>query len=236
MCLLRQWCLLFPQLISPPQEDVPDIPGVYPACDVTRPMTKAGFEGVHSDNEEGGSSRSISMPEIPLSVPREELIKEQASDPTLKELFDRVMSKEDLKSVAQGYFLNDSMLVRRWVPHSGGLLGEPAYQVVVPVTFRDLVLKTSHDNIAGHLGVKKTYNQIMRHFYWPRLKRDVSAFIMKCHTCQLTSKPNQTLKPVPLSSIPAVSQPFEYLIIDCGTSASVQVWLSIFNYCHVPDY
>lgn len=87
--------------------------------------------------------------------------------------------------------------------------------MVVPVKFRELVLKTSHGNIAGHFGVKKTYDHILRHFYWPRLKRDVSAFIRTCHTCQLTGKPNQTLKPAPLTPILAVSQPFEYLIIDC---------------------
>uniref|UniRef100_A0A8L0DMS3 ribonuclease H n=1 Tax=Oncorhynchus mykiss TaxID=8022 RepID=A0A8L0DMS3_ONCMY len=33
--------------------------------------------------------------------------------------------------------------------------------------------------------------------------------------CQLTGKPNQAIKPVPLFPIPVLSQPFEYLIIDC---------------------
>lgn len=41
------------------------------------------------------------------------------------------------------------------------------------------------------------------------------AYIKSCHTCQLTSKPNQSLKPAPLCPILAISQPFEHLIIDC---------------------
>lgn len=43
----------------------------------------------------------------------------------------------------------------------------------------------------------------------------MSAYIKSCHTCQLTSKPNQVLKPVPRCPIPAISQSFEHLLIDC---------------------
>ncbi len=39
--------------------------------------------------------------------------------------------------------------------------------------------------------------------------------IKTCHNCQLTGKPNQKIKPAPLFPIPAVSPPFEHLIIDC---------------------
>jgi len=52
---------------------------------------------------------------------------------------------------------------------------------------------------AGHQGVRKTYARALRHCFWPRLKRDVSAYIITCHTCQLTGKPSQTIKPAPLS-------------------------------------
>lgn len=38
-------------------------------------------------------------------------------------------------------------------------------------------------------------------------------FFFMCHKCQLTDKHNQTLKPVLLC--PAISQPFEYLMVDC---------------------
>lgn len=55
----------------------------------------------------------------------------------------------------------------------------------------------------------------MRHFFWPRIKKDVAAYIKKSHTCQLTGKPNQSITPAPLSPIPAIGQPFEHLIIDC---------------------
>ena len=90
------------------------------------------------------------------------------------------------------------------------------FQIVVPTKLRDGVLSTAHDMVAGHLGVKKTYDKIFRYFYWPCLKNDISAYIKTCHTCQLTGKPNQSIKPAPLHPIQPVGQPFETdCQIDC---------------------
>lgn len=72
-----------------------------------------------------------------------------------------------------GYYLDGEVLVRKWVPHCKDFVGDPIVQVVVPKKLRDLVLKTAHDS-SGHLGVKKTYQLILRKFFWPKLKRDVS--------------------------------------------------------------
>ncbi len=56
----------------------------------------------------------------------------------------------------------------------------------------------------------------LKHFFWPRLKKDVSGYIKTCHVCQLTGKePNQGIRPAPLQPIPAVSEPFTHLIVDC---------------------
>lgn len=114
-----------------------------------------------------------------------------------------------------GYFVLDDILVRKWVPPGDNFLGVPVVQIAVPQKFRQMVLKVSQDDIAGHVGVRKIYAHILRHFFWPCLKRDVSAYIKTCHICQLTSKPNQTIAPAPLCLIPVVSQPLEYLIIYC---------------------
>ncbi len=89
-------------------------------------------------------------------------------------------------------------------------MDECIIQVVVPKQFRDIVLQHAHGEVAGHLGVKKTYDRILRQFYWPRLKKDISSFIRTCHTCQVTGKPNQLLKPVPLSPIAVTNKPFEH--------------------------
>lgn len=56
----------------------------------------------------------------------------------------------------QGYFLLDDLLVRMWAPHGETFSGDPIVQIVLPSKFRTSVIQTAHDNVAGHMGVKKT--------------------------------------------------------------------------------
>lgn len=70
-----------------------------------------------------------------------------------KTLFELVCPESELKG---GYFLNDGLLLRKWASVVNGVQIENVVQVVVPSKFRDLVLSTSHNGVAGHLGVKKT--------------------------------------------------------------------------------
>lgn len=131
---------------------------------------------------------------------------EQREDSSLNCLFDMVLPGNEVKNNSRCYFLLNELLVRKWVPHGDDFVGDPIIQIVVPFKFHESVLKLAHDE-SGHWGVRKTYNRVLRHFFWPRLKRDVASHIKTCHTCQLTGKPNQNIKPASLLPIPAVSQP-----------------------------
>uniref|UniRef100_A0A8P4GQ49 Gypsy retrotransposon integrase-like protein 1 n=1 Tax=Dicentrarchus labrax TaxID=13489 RepID=A0A8P4GQ49_DICLA len=188
-------------------------PEAYTACAVTRAMATLKTEAL-SNKENVSGKFSIPLSNFPVSISRSDLVAEQQADPSLKVLFEQVRPENAVLDSACGYFLQDALLVRKWVQHSESMVGDPVFQIVLPVALRQSVLKVAHDE-SGHSGVKKTYDQILRHFFWPCMRRDVSAFIKTCHTCQLTDKPNQTLKPAPLCPIPAISQPFEHLIIDC---------------------
>lgn len=112
------------------------------------------------------------------------------------------------------YFLKDGMLLRRWVSESEPIT-KVYVQVVVPLKFRQSVVGLAHDGVAGHMGVRKTYDRLQRRFFWPGLKRNVAKYIRTCHVCQLTGKPNQKIPVALLQPIPAISKPFEYLQIDC---------------------
>ena len=37
---------------------------------------------------------------------------------------------------------------------------------------------------AMHLGTPKIYRDLKKHFWWPRIKRDVVEYVIKCLTCQ----------------------------------------------------
>lgn len=145
---------------------------------------------------------------------RDELIEKQKTDSTLVELFDRVVSYDRIESLSSGYYLDEELLVWKWVPQGEFAIGDPMVQIVIPQSLRQLVLQTAHD-ASGHMGVKKTYKLPLKRFFWPKLKGDVSKYIKSCYKCQLTGEPSQSLKPAPLYPIPAISQPFEPLVVDC---------------------
>lgn len=86
----------------------------------------------------------------------------------------------------------------------------------IPTPLRQQVLSLAHDNNwSGHLGITKTFDRVLRHFFWPGLKSDVARYCKTCHVCQLTGKPNQTIPRAPLYPIPVIGEPFERVIVDC---------------------
>ncbi len=85
----------------------------------------------------------------------------------------------------------------------------------MPAEYRSHVPSLAHEHVmAGHLGVTKTYNRVLRHFFWPRLKTDVATYFRSCPTCQVIGKPNQVIPPAPLVPIPALGDPFEHVVVD----------------------
>lgn len=100
-----------------------------------------------------------------LSLSTEECIQEQVADPTVKPLYELVYPERELKCIPSDYFLNDGLLLRKWAHVVNSVQVDRVVQVVVPSKFRHLVLSTSHDGVAGHLGVKKTHDRVLRHIF-----------------------------------------------------------------------
>ncbi|MDA3074185.1 DDE-type integrase/transposase/recombinase, partial [Campylobacter sp. JMF_10 EL2] len=149
---------------------------------------------------------------------RSQLISEQQNDPELKDLYHKALDENEVSEVPVCYYLKNGVLLRKWRP-----LDVPAdeewsvkHQIVVPKSYRSEILSIAHETpLAGHLGVNKTYDKILNHFYWPGIRQDVVNFCKSCHTCQLVGKPNQTIPKSPLQPIPAFEEPFSRIIIDC---------------------
>lgn len=189
------------------------VPDALPACVVTCAMSR--IEPELPDGKPDGIDFEVpSLSDFTLIVQNSELVREQSVDLSIKEIFDRVLPTAEVHSAASGYFLQNGLLFRKGMAIGGDCVGDAVVQLVVPAKFRPLVLEAAHDE-SGHFGVKKTYLNIVKHFFWPRVKRDVAKYIKTCHVCQLAGKPNQCIKAVPLQPVPAVSEPFECLIVDC---------------------
>ena len=110
-----------------------------------------------------------------------------------------------------------------------------SYQILVPPNCRADTLQLAHATpMAGHLGVNKTYQRILNHFYWPGIKKDVKQFCKSCQECQVVGKPNQSIPVAPLKPIPVVEEPFSRVIIDCvGPQPRTKAVKPVFTYNNV---
>lgn len=174
---------------------------VFTACIVAHAISCANAD---PSNPKNVHKRQIVFPvcAFPLPVTCSDVVMEQNVESTLKVLFYQFLSDEEVQSAAHGYFLQDGLLVRKWLPQRDCFVGEETIQIVVSSKLRNTVLQAAHDGATGHLGVRKPYDNVLRYFYGRCLKKDISEFIKTCHTCQLTGKSNQTIRPAPLCQTP----------------------------------
>ena len=110
-----------------------------------------------------GESKSV--------ISRQNLIEEQSNDKELLDLFKIALTP--VEKVSVGYLIKDNILMRKWSPTEcdNSEKGDTVYQIVVPTVHRREVLELAHHlPMSGHLGVRKTYNRVLQHFYWPSLK------------------------------------------------------------------
>ncbi len=149
-------------------------------------------------------------------IGRSELAAAQNSDSSLATCRDAVVDVTQVSQARIAYFWEDGILMRKWKPLHYSTKWQEVQQIVLPVDYRPHVLQLAHENVlSGHLGVTKTFHRIIRYYFWPGLKSDVSTFVRSCHICQLVGKPNQTIPVAPLKPIPVIHEPFERLIVDC---------------------
>lgn len=232
-----------PNLSSSSDEMCKSFPEVFSACAVTRAQSrKTGDEVELSDTlvaplfvEDVSPPQCVSVmsPDKPLnsayvgskigcsdslklSITREQIVTEQRNDPSLSKCLASAVDSMAMKEINSTYFMEDGLLMRKWCPDVSDSEYNAVFQIVVPTVYRQQVLFLAHDHqLSGHLGITKTYNRILKHFFWPGLKKSVVEYCKTCHTCQLTGKPNQVVPPAPLVPIPVIGEPFEHVIVDC---------------------
>ena len=138
------------------------------------------------------------------SFSRHNLIEEQSNDKELLDLFKIALTPVERKQKSVGYLIKDNILMRQWSPTEcdNSEKGKTVYQIVLPTVHRREVLELAHGlPMFSHLGVGKTQNRVLQHFFWPGLKRDVAKWCKECHACQLGGKPNQNIPQAPLHPI-----------------------------------
>ena len=146
------------------------------------------------------------------------LVIEQENDPELKDLGQRALTLQEAKEVPICFYKQNGVLMRKCRPPDAPASDEwqVVHQIEIPKKYHWEVISIAHDSpMAGHLGVRKTHDRILSHFWWPTLRKDVSEYCRSCHTCQVVGKPNQKIPATPLKPIPAFDEPFNRVIVDC---------------------
>ncbi len=67
------------------------------------------------------------LSDFPLSVSHSVIVLEQQADSSLLELFQLVKPDTEVENFASGYFIQNSLLMRKRVDHKGKALGNPVF-------------------------------------------------------------------------------------------------------------
>ena len=176
----------------------------FSAAAVTRSQAK------QSEN----ACRKLKVPDQIINEDKEALKQAQATDPNLDNIRGKVESGSI--TVSRGLNRGETKFVRK-----KGLLyrqftkgNKVTLQLVVPVGFREKVLRLAHETLlTEHLGIKKTLDRVVSEFFWPGVCGDVARFCKSCDICQRTIQKGRVTK-VPLGKMPLIDTPFKRVAVD----------------------
>ena len=225
------------EMVDIPDKDADNVnENVFPACAVTRSMNR-----LHSNSskmEEGGVVNGtkgaihsdivdlqdtfmcrLSPDDAPSNVvSRDNLIEAQRNDELLIKLWDDTVPEEEVQEEASCFYVKNGVLMRKWRPPEAKPIDDwrVCHQIVMPKVYQNVILQLGHDNpLSGHMGIRKTYDRITKHFYWPQVRSDVEDYCRHCDICQRVGKINEKVPRAPLCPVPVLDEPFSDIVIDC---------------------
>ncbi len=87
----------------------------------------------------------------------------------------------------------------------------------VPVSLRPRVIKWIHESpSAGHPGINATMELVANRFWWSTLHSDITQFVQKCDTCNISKSSHQRPAGL-LHPLPIPQRPWSHIAIDFVT-------------------
>ena len=108
-----------------------------------------------------------------------QLITEQHGDPEVSPIFSRSVSESEVSQNPTCCFTKNGVAMKMWRPPDIPTEEEWAvqYQMIVPKTYRPDVLSTADETpLPGQLGVNKTCQRFLDHFYRLSLRKVVAQY------------------------------------------------------------
>lgn len=106
---------------------------------------------------------------------------QQTEKPDIEALLPEAEASKMLHAQWELLVVSDGVVYRRWY----GKDGRPdALQLLVPAALRQDFLQRAHSGMCGgHLGVRRTLDQVQRRAFWFGWRRDVRRFCKQCPNC-----------------------------------------------------
>ena len=112
------------------------------------------------------------------------------------------------KGLREGWEEIDGVLHREGLPY-------------LPEIIRTEIISRHHDDpLAGHFGVEKTRELVVRKYYWPTLRADIEAYVKGCDVC-IASKTVRHKSYGDLQSLPVLTHRWKDLSMDFVTGLPV---------------
>jgi hypothetical protein len=181
-------------------------------ADFKIPLAQAAETRAQTRREKAAFHKLI-VPESISGISRDEFIREQERDESLKPIVEKIASVtiKHCKGGGSSKFVRKNNLIHR---EFSSPEGKRYWQVVVPKRYRSEVLRVAHESsMAGHLGKAKTTSRVVTEFYWPGVNGDVTRFCRSCDVCQKTVCKGRVTK-VPLGQMPLIDTPFKRVAVD----------------------
>lgn len=112
------------------------------------------------------------------------------------------------------YVLVENILYHSVKQNKQRTAGINKYQLVVPGSLIDTILRIAHDSpMGGHCGVQNTLDRLKEFFYFPRMGKVISDYVLSCHECQVRKFSNIKTR-AKITAFPTPCEPFEAWEID----------------------
>ena len=136
---------------------------------------------------------------------RQDIISAYERDPATSDILGRLRAGR-----VTGYSLRDGLICQT-------VAGRPLIRVPDDEALRERLI-SEHRSVqtAGHFGVKRTLELVLRTFTWPTVRADVEAYVQRCPSCQ-RNKPRNTAPPGKLIPLPTPPGPWTHITMDMIT-------------------
>ncbi|KAM9991285.1 hypothetical protein ACTFIZ_004690 [Dictyostelium cf. discoideum] len=178
----------------------------------------------NKNNSSSNNSNNSQLINYEVDINNERLKKEQNNDQKLKPLIQFFKNELDksseigrLTKLSPFYSYHDELLYRVIIDPNTFFKKDRILKtcIVIPQSMIDEIIKIFHNSglSGGHLGFKRTVDNISKRYYWENMYSDIKCFIDHCDPCQITKTSRYDKIKPPLKPIIA-EKPFEIIAMD----------------------